>query len=128
MFEVLRTDVNDPFQGLKVLKDGKIVATLVIDGQGAVPFAKQVGEFMDMTTGEKQDGVSVAEVYETFGVELEESNEMNEGTKAIVQHLARGENRKAEEAFKTVMDQKIGNAMRAKMPEVAQSMFNNEKS
>ena len=97
MFEVLRTDVNDPFQGLKVLKDGKIVATLVIDGQGAVQFAKQVGQFTDMTTGEKQDGVSVAEVYETFGVELEESNEMNEGTKAIVQHLARGENRKAEE-------------------------------
>ena len=65
---------------------------------------------------------------EVLCTDVEESNEMNEGTKVIVQHLARGENRKAEEAFKTVMDQKIGNAMRAKMPEVAQSMFNNEKS
>ena len=67
-------------------------------------------------------------MFEVLCTDAEESNEMNEGTKVIVQHLARGENRKAEEAFKTVMDQKIGNAMRAKTPEVAQSMFNNEKS
>ena len=129
MYEIQRTDVNDPFYGLKVFKDGERVATLAIgDGQGALPFAQQTGEFMG-NSGEKEQDVSVALVYQTFGIDLpEESNEMNEGTKAIVQHLARGENRKAEEAFKTVMDQKIGNAMRAKMPEVAQSMFNNEKS
>jgi predicted nucleotide-binding protein (sugar kinase/HSP70/actin superfamily) len=129
MFEVRRTDVNDPFYGLKVFKDGERVGTLAIgDGQGALPFAQQTGEFMD-NSGEKEQDVSVALVYQTFGIDLpEESNEMNEGTKTLVQHLARGENRKAEEAFKNVMDQKIGNAMRAKMPEVAQSMFNNEKS
>ena len=53
---------------------------------------------------------------------------MSKGTKTIVSHLANGNSRKAEQAFKSVMDQKIGKAMRAKMPSVAQSMFNNKKS
>ena len=122
MYQIKRAGVNDSFQGLKVLKDGKVVATLVIDGQGAIPFEQQTGEFMDMKTGKKQDNVSVADVYDVFGVK--ESNEMNEEVKTLINQLANGENRKAEETFKNVMDQKIGAAIRAKQPDVAQSMFN----
>ena len=121
MYEIQRTGVNDPFYGLKVFKDGKLVGTLAIgDGQGAVDFEDQTGEFMHMSSGEKMQNVSVADVFKKYS----ESNKMNEDVKNLINHLANGENRKAEEVFKNVMDQKIGAAIRAKQPEVAQTMFN----
>jgi hypothetical protein len=49
---------------------------------------------------------------------------MSDSVKELIKHLANDRNRQAEKTFMSVMDQKVGAAIRAKEPQVAQSMFN----
>lgn len=83
-----------------------------------------------VTKGDKEVRLTSGSSYrpmtaDQIRAELKKRNliEMNE-VKNLISHLANGENRKAETVFKNVMDQKIGAAIRAKQPDVAQSMFN----
>ena len=84
-----------------------------------------------VTKGDKEVRLTSGSSYrpmtaDQIRAELKNRNliEMNENVKNLIGHLANGNNRKAEEVFKNVMDQKIGAAIRAKQPEVAQAMFN----
>ena len=87
--------------------------------------------------GHEMDGQEIrqSEVFKTFGQpqDIKEVNEMSEDTRneatlgSVINMIRQGNNLKAEEAFKVVMDQKVGAAIRAKTPEVAQSMFNSKK-
>ena len=49
---------------------------------------------------------------------------MSNSVKELINHLANNRNRQAEKTFMSVTDQKVGAAIRAKEPQVAQSMFN----
>lgn len=49
---------------------------------------------------------------------------MSDSVKELINHLANNRNRQAEKTFMSVMDKKVGAAIRAKEPQVAQSMFN----
>lgn len=71
--------------------------------------------------------------YGSVTQDKKEVNEMSEDVRneatvgSVINMIRQGNNLKAEEAFKVVMDQKVGAAIRAKTPEVAQSMFNSKK-
>jgi len=115
----------------------KIDGTLSFSGGGLTddPYFK-----LDMA-GDPKDGDELrqSEVIKMFGQpqtgqnEMKESIEMSEDTRneatvsSVINMIRQGNNLKAEEAFKVVMDQKIGAAVRAKTPEVAQSMFNSKE-
>lgn len=78
-------------------------------------------------------GPNAADYRRGYGSVKKEAKEMSEDTRneatlgSVINMIRQGNNLKAEEAFKVVMDQKVGAAIRAKTPEVAQSMFNSKE-
>lgn len=120
-----------------IFKDGKNVGSLTHSGGGLTKDPRVKLQLKGHPKDGQEIGQSDAE--SMFGKpekgdwEMKESIEMSEDTRneatvgSVINMIRQGNNLKAEEAFKVVMDQKVGAAIRAKTPEVAQSMFNNQK-
>lgn len=105
-----------------ILQDGEEVGSFTHSGGGLTkdPLVK-----MDLK-GHPKDGevIGKAEAEEMFGKPEEGDWAIrSEETAAVVANLAAGDMTSAEEAFKAVMDQKIGAAMRNQEGKVARAMF-----